>query len=345
MAKIPVDFGEWRPDIALLDTKFASEVDNVFAGVNSYLPFPSLLPFSATGLAGTVCGLYAARTSGGEWKIFAGTPTKLYSWALAGWTDVSRTAGGGYNVSDGDLWMFEQSGTKLVAVNFNDNPQVIDIDVGTNFADLAGSPPRATNVKQTRRLSVSVRPSQPASVRSSGRRSMILPDGLSAPTLRRCRSFQTMARCRASPAAKSAMLCRTAASERSNSCPATPPIIFNFSRVLHDRGCISKYGFTSIGNNLYFVSEDGFYAVTGQQVGAIGADKVNDWWLANSDTERRNVIVALAGVNKPRVVWVFHSSSASPMYDRQIIFDWSNQRWARASISAQVWALAGLARA
>ena len=29
-----------------LDTKFASEVENVFAGVNSYLPFPSLSAFT-----------------------------------------------------------------------------------------------------------------------------------------------------------------------------------------------------------------------------------------------------------------------------------------------------------
>ena len=49
---------------------------------------------------------------------------------------------------DGDLWMFEQSGQKLVAVNINDEPQVIDIDVGGNFAASGGSPPRATNVKQ-----------------------------------------------------------------------------------------------------------------------------------------------------------------------------------------------------
>ena len=94
------------------------------------------------------CGLYAARTLSGEWKIYGGTPTKLYTWSLGGWVDVSRTVGGAYNVQPGDLWMFEQSGQKLVAVNINDDVQVIDIDSGTNFAALAGSPPRATNVKQ-----------------------------------------------------------------------------------------------------------------------------------------------------------------------------------------------------
>jgi len=145
--KVPVQFGEWRPDVALLDTQFASEVENVFPGVNSYLPFPSLLPFVVTPLP-DACGLYGARTSSGEWVIFAGTPTKLYKWFNNAWVDLTRTVGGNYNVAGDDLWMFEQSGTKLVAVNVNDKPQVIDIDSGTHFADLAGSPPRATNVKQ-----------------------------------------------------------------------------------------------------------------------------------------------------------------------------------------------------
>ena len=43
---------------------------------------------------------------------------------------------------------FEQSGNKLVAVNINDDPQWIDIDAGSHFAALAGSPPRAGHVRQ-----------------------------------------------------------------------------------------------------------------------------------------------------------------------------------------------------
>ena len=62
--------------------------------------------------------------------------------------------------------------------------------------------------------------------------------------------------------------------------------------MLHDRGSFSKYGFTAIGNVLYFVSEDGFYSITGQQVTPIGADKVNEWLLAHSDVDRRNVVHA-----------------------------------------------------
>ena len=142
MQKVPVEFSEWRPDIAKLDTKFASEVENVFAGVNSYLPFPSLLPFSSATLPEPACGLYAARLSDTGWKIFAGTAHGLFSWGLTGWTDLTREASPGvadpYNVQPGDMWVFEQSGNQLVAVNEADNPQVLaNIDTGTHFADLA----------------------------------------------------------------------------------------------------------------------------------------------------------------------------------------------------------------
>jgi hypothetical protein len=46
-----------------------------------------------------------------------------------------------------ERWVFEQFGDYVVAVNINDNPQVFEIGVSTNFADLAGSPPRARYVK------------------------------------------------------------------------------------------------------------------------------------------------------------------------------------------------------
>jgi hypothetical protein len=121
--------------------------------------------------------------------------------------------------------------------------------------------------------------------------------------------------------------------------PGDTTLIFSFSRALHDRGSISKYGFVSIGNVLYFAAEDGFYSVAGTDVKPIGQDKVNDWWLHNSDPGRRNVIHCLAGVNKPRIVWVMHTSSSSPVYDRQLIFDWSISRWSKSSVSAYVWAL------
>ena len=262
--------------------------------------------------------------------------------ASTGWVDISRTVGGAYNVPPGDLWMFEQSGTYLVAVNVNDNPQVIDINAGANFAAWPArrrAPP--TSSRSAIFWCCPVWQTAPATTcaSSAGRPSMTSPVGPSAPTCATCRNSQTAARCRALPAARSATWCRIAASARCSSCPATPRYLF-ISRACCTTAAVSaKYGFTTIGNVLYFVAEDGFYSLAGQHVMPIGQDKVNDWFLANSDAGRRNLVHCLAGVNKPRIVWVFHNTSASPMYDQQIIFDWGISRWAKSTISAYVWAL------
>ena len=279
MKPTPIEFSEWRPDIALLDTKFAADVENVFAGVNSYLPFPSLVPFSTATLPAPARGFYSARTINGEWKTFAGTETKLYQWTMTAWVDVSRTVGGAYSVPIGEMWAFEQSGTKLVAVNVNDNPQVIDIDSGTNFANLAGSPPKAGHVKQIgdflflSRLTTAglynnrviiwsaINDITGWTVGTNLCDMQEMPDGGPVQGIagseigyivqdRTIRSLQFL--------------------------PGDVTFIFNISRIINDRGSISKYGFTSIGNVLYFLAEDGFYSISGQQVTPIGADKVNE---------------------------------------------------------------------
>jgi hypothetical protein len=146
--KAPIPFGEWRPDVALLDNKFASEALNTFASFNSYKPFPGLIALPGGVLPAEAVGLTSARDSAGTWQIFAGTRTHLYKWGMAGWTDVSRTVGGAYNVADEHLWVFEQSGPWLIAVQQSDNPQRFNLDSGTAFEDLPGSPPKAAHVRQ-----------------------------------------------------------------------------------------------------------------------------------------------------------------------------------------------------
>ena len=339
--KLPVEFGEWRPDIAELDTKFASEVENVFAGANSYLPFPSLLPFG-TALPSNACGLYTARKLDGTWKVYAGTHTRLYTWTLAGWVDVSRTVGGNYNVAPGDLWMFEQTGQHLVAVQTGDDPQWIEIESGANFTALPGSPPRATNVKQ---IGDFLFLSGLATAGLYNKRIIIWssindPTGWTVGTnLSDMQEFPDGGPVQGIAGGEIGYVLQDRTVRTLQFLPGDTTLIFSFSRVLDDRGCVSKYGFDSIGNVLYFVSEDGYYALSGQQVTPIGQDKVNEWWLANSDATRRGVMHCIASVNKPRVVWVYHDSSASAMYNKQLIFDWSITRWARASIFAWIWGL------
>ena len=278
----------------------------------------------------------------GTWKVFAGTSTKLYTWALAGWTDVSRTSGGGYNVAAGDLWSFAQFGTHLIAVNQNDDPQVIDIEAGSNFAALGGSPPRAWNVfvisdfVVLSGLATNNRKIQWSAVND-------ITGWIVGTNLSDEQEFPDGGPVQGVGGGEIGYVVQDRCIRTMQFLPGDTTYIFSFSRVLHDRGCISKYGFTCIGNNLYFVAEDGFYAVTGQQVTPIGHDKVDNWWRANSDKGRYNVIQAVTVIDAPHIMWAFHSNSASTCYDKLLVFDWSNGKWAKTSEQAQVWASSGIA--
>ena len=78
-----------------------------------------------------------ARTSTGSAVAFCGTATNLYKLSGTTWTDVSRLAGGTYNLPADNYWTFAQQDKYLYAVQAGDVPQVIDVDAGANFTSIA----------------------------------------------------------------------------------------------------------------------------------------------------------------------------------------------------------------
>jgi len=341
-----VAWGEWRPDLATLDTQFANDVENVFPGSNSYLPVPSLVPMTDAivpppPLDEPIVGLFSARTTDGAWRIYAGTPTKLYRWTLAGWTEK----GTGFHVPPGELWSMAQFGKWLVAVQIGDPPQKIDVDadgtavrLGTDPASGGAWAPIAHNVRtigdflvlggllsNRRKIMWSSINDQDGFVIGLGLcDEQEFPDGGPVQGLAGDKIGYVV-------------------SDRSvrlmQYLPGDTTFIFSFSKVLYDRGSISEYGFTSISDNLYLLCEDGYYAISGANVTPIGHEKINEWFLANSDVGRRNIVQAITAV-KPYIFWAYHTSSGTPegYYDGLILFNWAIQRWSRAKINAQMWA-------
>jgi len=291
--------------------------------------------FSATG---AVCGLTAARTSAGDWKIYAGTQKRLFIFDRVNWIDVSRTAGGDYNVPTGSLWTFKQFGTFLYACSgVNDVLQRIDVEAGVNFAAVAGSPPQARSVTGIGDFLVLVGlSSNPRKIRWSS---------INDPTawtvgINLCdeQEFPDGGPVKSVEGDTIGYVVQDRCIRSMQFLPNDTTLIFTFNKVLKDRGGISDYGAVTVGDVLYFISEDGFYALVGTQVFPIGQDKINEWWFANSDISRRSLIQAVAA-HKPYVLFAYHSSSAAPTYDKILVYDWSIQRWGKASISAVIWGL------
>jgi hypothetical protein len=342
MPKVPVPWDEWRPDLATLDGKFCNDVENVFPGSNSYQPVPDLAPFTdsiipPSPLTEPVVGLTSARTTSGDWRIYGGTRTKLYRWTLfTGWVEV----GSGYNAPIGELWSFAQFGKYLIAVQIGDTPQFCDVDANTNFAPLTNFPvgEKAHNVRTIGDFVIM------GGLLSNRRK--IMWSGINDPfswtpgiSLSDEQEMPDGGPVMGISGDKIGYVCQDRAIRLLQFLPGDTTFIFSLSKVVYDRGSISEFGYTSIGDTLYFRSEDGFYALSGSSLIPIGHEKINEWFLAHSDIGRANVIQAVTAV-RPFIAWAYHASSGSPAeyYDSLLIFNWSNQRWSRWRINAQMWA-------
>lgn len=347
MAQMPVQLAEWRPDLALLDNQFSADAENVFVGLNSYLPIPSLLPFGGgTPLPGPCVGLCAARTSDGRWQIYAGTRTGLFKFASGGWIDVSRTAGGPYNVPIDDLWSFAQFGDHLVAVQIGDVPQELNIKTGTNFAALGGSPPIAHKVTQVGDFLVlsGLKEGQTLSDGTVTNQRQIIWCSVNNVTgwtigtnLCDMQEFPDGGPVQGVAGGEIGYVVQDRAIRLMQFLPGDTNTIFSFTRVVQDRGSISEFGYTTVANVLYFLAEEGFYALSGAQLNPIGNEKVNEWFLKNADPGRRNLVQAITA-QKPWVAWASHSSSSVQQYDLIIMYNWALDRWAHMTEFAQMWA-------
>jgi hypothetical protein len=138
---VPVKFAPYAPDASAYNPNVSDYVSNVIPQADGYGSFPSWSSFG-TGLGARCRGGITVRKGDGSTAIYAGTATGLYRFSSAtnSWSSVTRSSGGNYAVPDTVDWSFALFGNKLVATNGFDDNQYIDIDAGSNFAALAGSP-------------------------------------------------------------------------------------------------------------------------------------------------------------------------------------------------------------
>lgn len=137
-------FGPFEPDRSIYYPGVTTNAVNCLPVADKWGPQPDLNAISDA-LASECLGALYVRTSTGTFRLIAGTATKLYELNATdySWTDLTRLAGGDYAVPTGDRWSFTVFGQNLIAHNLTDDIQFIDIDGGTEFAALAGSPPKA----------------------------------------------------------------------------------------------------------------------------------------------------------------------------------------------------------
>lgn len=323
-----IQWAEWRPDVAPLNSAYAGDIMNVLCADGSYIPFPQLVPFSNP-IESTPYGAFSAKDSDGQIVVFAGTAGKLWklNTTTLNFEDVSKAATT-YNSTEAERWRFAQYGDYVIAVNANDNPQVFELGISTKFTDLGGSPPRARHVAVWGDfLALGGLTDFPSRVHWSALNDITgwtpgtnnsdyqdFPDGGDVSGM---------------TSATNPIIFQRSAIRLGTFYPGSTEV-FGFQKVHDRRGAVSPYAIASRGAFTFFNDAGGFFQVGPDgSLAPIGYEKVDRTVFGMIDGAELYGIMAEVDPFYSRVYVAVRYDSTSVAFDRLLIFDWNLNRWSQ----------------
>jgi hypothetical protein len=318
--KLPIP--PFNPDKSPFNIGASNNLKNCLPVADGWGPMPGLTEISSS-LGAQCYGATWVTRDDGNVSIFAGTQAGLFLLDTTDytWIDVSGPSAP-YAVPTNDLWTFTLFGPQLIAHNITDNPQVIDINAGTDFADLAGSPPKAKYSWVAGDFLVFGHLStEPKAVAWSG--------------INDCEYWQFGQRFSDTQTFPSggqvqggigsqtgAIVLQKDQIRYMNFAPQSG-YTFTFSEANGKRGVMAPLSIAQVGQNqFYYLSEQGFFG--GVEGTPIGAERVDRWFFDNCDG---NTLVDVQALNDPfkKIVWWKFTVSTGASY--MLGYNWQLDRW------------------
>ena len=327
-----VSAAEYRPDVADLNTAFTDEIRNVLVADGSYIPAPSFAALTAALPARPLGGL-SVKGLDGATSLFAGTADKL--WRLnnttLAWDDVSQAAVT-YTASIDAPWSFAAFGNFIIAVNQNDDPQVLELGVDTTFRDLGGSPPRAGIVK--------VWGDFVALMKLTGNPNRAQWSGLNdcefwTPGTNNSdyQDFPDGGSVQGSTEATNPIIFLESAIQRATFVPGSLEI-FTFQKIHDKRGAKSPYSIATRGSFAFYADEGGFFQISPDGgITPIGFEKVDRSVFRRLNTSSISRILGAVDPFYSRVYWAL-DYTGNGTYNEMLVYDWQLAKWAPIDINA-----------
>ena len=286
-----VPFGEWLPDQPAFLNPGANEANNVYYAARSYKPFPSLVKFSTNNIGANSKGAGSFRSTSNVANNFAATKTNIYKLEQGSFTSIKS----GLTGTDTDFFTFTQFGDHIIASNGKDAPQYFLMGTSTNFANLStiatsGTPPVFRTSGVIRDFLVTGN--------QNANRNRVQWSGINDITTWTPGTKQ--ADSQDLPGSGGQIVAITSGEYgyvfRQNEIVRMDYVggatVFRFSVVSPNRGAV--YGKTVCQDNrrAFFYADDGFFEVSGDQVKAIGAEKVNRFFDVDLNKAFSDRIVA-----------------------------------------------------
>jgi hypothetical protein len=317
-----ISFKDWLPDQpSVLDT--VSEANNVIPLAVGYGAFKSAVNYSGAA-AEDLNNCFAAKVNA-DVSIFAGGSSKLFKVSSTDLSmeDVSKS--GGYTGIN--RWQFVQFGNYTLASNGSEKIQYFDVNVSTDFADLAAAAPVAKYITVVRDFVVGANigaGTYPSRVQwsdindatdwTAGAASQSdyqeLPDGGDITGI---------------TGGEFGIVFLEKAIVRMSYIGS--PLFFQFDTISRNVGCIEGGSIAQYGGVSYFLSDDGFYSCNGQQVTGIGAEKVDRYFFNNANIGDIDSISTAVDPERNLVIWNYTTVSGNRAL---LIYNFETQKWCEA---------------
>lgn len=336
-------YGAWRPDVDDLNGEFAGEALGCLPKSRGWGPWPSLAAISEE-LGADCRGAYMARTSDGSAVPFAFTEESVFKFAGIGvaWTDVTNTSIGAYSLPVGEYWSADQADNKLYLAQAGDPPQVIDVDSGTECANLGGSPPTARYCKAVGgHLFLMDLTSPFGSIQPTTGRIQAAWSGYRDPAFwtvgqRSCDSwtFPAGGFVMGMTSAETGLVIQQSAVNRF--VRVTDRRVWDTAVIEGGQGTNSPHSIIEHQGVAIYYGTDGFVASSPAAfTDEAGIEWVDEWFASNANRGRLGAIIGALDPTRPRFNWLFPTvGNDSDVLDHIIGFDKKLQRWFHGEVPA-----------
>lgn len=335
-----LSLGVWSPDQPAFNNPGSDTMLNVVPRtINSYGPAPQTA--AVTGTLDNRCqGAIYVRDAAGNVHGFAGDAHKLYANnpGSLDWVDISK--GGGYTTGADESWHFSLFGERIIATNFADPIQSYVMNVDSAFSDLSADAPVARYVTQVRDFLMVANTSDnvdgpvpqriwwpaiddptswpaigsdAAAEVQSDQQDLVGPTGWNQGIV-------------GGLSAADVVIFQESSVYRG--VYIGPPAIFSFAVLSGGRGTPAPGSIIKVGEQVFYLTDDGFYVTDGLQSVSIGEGLVDKTFWSMVDQSNLFRITSASDPLNKLIYWAFpgpQSSMGNPNFI--IVYNYELKRW------------------
>lgn len=303
----------------------ARTATNCIAEKNYYRPFPSFGSIS-NALTTRCFGGVSFADRAGTTFTFAGDATKLYSLSGVTFSNISK-AGDYSTLTDGN-WKFAKYGTYIFATSYINDLQYFNLASSSLFANAPGVPPRAKHIFVINQFVVLANlVDGTLGTASNALRWAAIDNPASAGSWTPSATTQSDAQLLedgdggaiqgAVGSSTYAIIVQERAIIRMNYIGS--PAVFSFEVVERLRGTPISGSVAGIGQDVFYIAEDGFQHFNGIQSIPIGQDKASKYFWSNLDNNYKDRVCSVIDPFNSLVLWAFPVAGATNGNPNRII--------------------------